>query len=124
MLADLLDGFLRRRGVHYGWIVVALTFCVMLTTAGAMGLPGALLLPLSGEFRWSVGDISSALALRIALFGLMGPFAAAFMNRFGLRAVITTALTMIAAALLLATVMNAYWQLIVLWASSWGWARA
>ncbi len=115
MLADRLDRFLRRRGIHYGWVIVGLTFCAMLTTAGAMGLPGALLLPLSGEFKWSVGDISSALALRIALYGLMAPFAAAFMNRFGLRAVITTAVTMIALALLLATVMNAYWQLMVLW---------
>ena len=72
MLADRLNAALRRRGVHYGWVMVALTFLIMLTTAGAMGLPGALLLPLHGEFGWSLGDISSALALRILLFGLMG----------------------------------------------------
>ena len=115
MPADRLAALLRRHGIHYGWVVVALTFLTMLTTAGAMGLPGALLLPLNVEFKWSVGDISSALALRIALYGLMAPFAAAFMNRFGLRAVITTAVALIATALLLATVMTAFWQLMLLW---------
>lgn len=115
MLADRLDRVLRPRGIHYGWVVMGLTFLAMLTTAGAMGLPGALLLPLNGEFHWSVADISSALALRIALYGLMAPFAAAFMNRFGLRAVVTTAVGLIAVSLLLATTMTAYWQLVALW---------
>ncbi len=115
MLADRLDGLLRARSIHYAWVVVVLTFLTMLVTAGAMGLPGALMLPLNSEFHWSIADISSALALRIALFGLMAPFSAAFMNRFGLRAVITTAVVLIAGALLLATTMTAYWQLLVLW---------
>ncbi len=115
MLAEGLEAYLRRRRIHYGWIVVALAFLTMLTTAGAMGLPGALLLPLNSEFGWSLGDISSALALRIALYGLIGPFAAALMNRFGLRWVITAAVSLISAALLLATAMTAFWQLIVLW---------
>ena len=115
MLAEHLDGILRRHGIHYGWVVAALTFLTMLTTAGAMGLPGALLLPLHTEFGWSLSDISSALALRILLFGLMGPFAAALMNRFGLRQMITIAVGLISAALLLATAMTAFWQLMILW---------
>lgn len=115
MLADVLNGALQRRGIHYGWVIVALTFMTMLTTAGAMGLPGALLLPLHNEFGWSLTNISSALALRIALYGLMGPFAAVFMNRFGLRRVITVAVGLISAALLLATAMTAFWQLLILW---------
>ena len=73
MLADQLNHFLQRRGIHYGWVVVALSFLTMLTTAGAMGLPGALLLPLHEEFGGSVGQISSALALRILLFGRWRP---------------------------------------------------
>ena len=51
MLAEVLNGVLRRRGIHYGWVIVALTFMTMLTTAGAMGLPGALLLPLHTRVR-------------------------------------------------------------------------
>ena len=63
-------------------------FIVALTTAGAMGLPGALLRPLQREYGWSEADISSALALRIFLFGLMAPFAAALIERYGLKRVI------------------------------------
>ncbi|MBE7203927.1 MAG: MFS transporter, partial [Parafilimonas terrae] len=115
MLAHRLDAVLRRHGIHYAWVVMAVAFLTMLTTAGAMGLPGALLLPLHDEFGWSVGDISSALAVRIVLFGLMAPFAAAMMNRFGLRAVITAAVVLISGALSLATLMTRFWQLMVLW---------
>ena len=115
MLARRLEAILARRGIHYAWVVGALTFLTMLTTAGAMGLPGALILPLSREYGWSTATISSALALRIMLFGLMAPFSAAFMLRFGLRAVIVTAVALISAGLLLATAMTAFWHLLVLW---------
>ena len=38
MFAATLSRRLGLRGVHYGWVVVAATFLVALTTAGAMGL--------------------------------------------------------------------------------------
>lgn len=115
MLAEHLNAVLARRGIHYAWVVATLTFLTMLTTAGAMGLPGALILPLHTEYGWSTATISSALALRIMLFGLMAPFSAALLGRFGLRAVITTAVVLISAGLLLATAMTAFWQLLLLW---------
>jgi hypothetical protein len=74
MFATAISARLDRAGVHYGWVIVAVTFVTLLTTAGAMGLPGALILSLNKEFGWDTGEISSALALRLALFGLMGPF--------------------------------------------------
>ncbi|WP_237479854.1 MFS transporter [Lichenibacterium dinghuense] len=115
MLARRLNAILARRGIHYAWVVAALTFLAMLTTAGAMGLPGALILPLHAEYGWSTATISSALALRILLFGLMAPFSAAFILRFGLRAVVVCAVALISAGLLLATAMTSFWQLLVLW---------
>jgi len=59
--------------VHYGWVVVATTFLTMLVTAGAVGTPRVLLLPLQREFGWWTAAISSAMAVRLLLFGLMGP---------------------------------------------------
>jgi MFS family permease len=49
------------------------------------------------------------------LFGLMGPFAAILMERYGLRRMVCIALLLIAAGLSLATRMTALWQLFVLW---------
>ena len=65
-----------------------------------MGTPGVLIVPLEQEFGWSDAQISSALALRLMLFGLFGPFAAAFMNRYGVRRVIIVAMALISAGLL------------------------
>ena len=60
MLASSLAAVLARRGIHYGWVIAAVIFLTMLTTAGAMGLPGALILPLDAEFGWGSAAISSA----------------------------------------------------------------
>jgi len=115
MMSSGLAAALARRNIHYGWVVVAVTFLTMLVTAGAMGAPGVLIVPLEREFGWDNTQISTALALRLLLFGLFGPFAAAFMNRFGLRRVMLCALTLIAAGLIASLAMTQVWQLVLLW---------
>src|SRR6266404_9289650 len=110
-----LAATLARRNVHYGWVVVGVTFLTLLVTAAAMGMPGVLIVPLEKEFGWDNAQISSALAIRIMLFGLFGPFAAAFMNRFGVRRVIMFAMALIAGGLLASLAMTQVWQLILLW---------
>jgi MFS family permease len=110
-----LSRWLAARGIHYGWIVAGVTFLTMLATAGALGSAGVLLLPLQHEFGWSNAAISAALALRFALFGLIGPFAAALMNRFGPRRVMLCALGMIALGLAASCLMTQLWQLYALW---------
>jgi sugar phosphate permease len=115
MLANLLAKRLARANIHYGWVVAGVAFLTMLATSGAVGLPGALILPLAKEFGWDVGGISSALAVRLVLFGLMGPFSAALIERYGVRNVVLTAVALIAAGLLGATAMTRLWQLVILW---------
>jgi cyanate permease len=95
-----LAAALARRNIHYGWVVVGTTFFTMLVTAGALGAPGVLIVPLEQEFGWSNTQISTALAIRILLFGFFGPFAAAFMNRFGVRRVIICAMILIVTGLM------------------------
>ena len=115
MLSSLMAPALARRGIHYGWLMVAVTFMTMVATAAAMGMPGLLIEPLKAEFGWSTGAISGALALRLVIFGLMGPFGAALMNTYGVRTSICTALAMIALGLALATRMTQLWQLWICW---------
>ncbi len=115
MLSHVLAPILSRRGVHYGWAVVTVTFLTMLATSAAMGMPGVLLLPLKNEFGWSLGAISGALALRLMLYGLVAPFAAALMQRYGVQRVVAIALALIVAGLALATRMTALWQLWLTW---------
>jgi len=115
MFAVAASRWLDRKGIHYGWVMMIVVFLTMLISSAAIGLPGAFLRPLSKEFGWTTEQISSALAVRFALYGLMGPFAAILIERLGLRRVVCVALALIAASLLLATRMSALWQLFVLW---------
>ncbi|WP_373376664.1 MFS transporter [Cupriavidus nantongensis] len=115
MFAQALSRRLDRRGIHYAWLIAALTFLVMLTTSAALGLPGAFLQPLSREMGWNTDQISSILAFRFALFGLMAPFSALLMDRFGVRNVVCAALALIAGGMALATVSTELWQLFVAW---------
>ncbi|HSI40426.1 MAG TPA: MFS transporter [Xanthobacteraceae bacterium] len=112
---DRLAGFFARRGIHYGWVTAAVTFLTMLVTAGAVGAPGVLIGPLQAEFGWATADISSGFAIRLVLFGLLGPFAAAFMNHFGIRRVTTVALALIGAGVLGSFFMTKLWHLLLLW---------
>src|SRR6201996_9264240 len=115
MPASRFGALLGRHRIYYGWVVVAVTFFTMVTTAATMSAPGVLIVPLQQEFGWSTEQISTALAIRIVLYGLFGPFAAAFMNRFGVRSVIICAITLIATGLLASLAMSQLWQLILLW---------
>lgn len=115
MFAQQLSLWLQRRGIHYGWVVAAITFLTMLTMSAALGLPGAMMQPLGKEFGWSTGEISSALALRFALFGLMGPFAAVLMERYGLRAVMCVGLALVGSGMALVTFASQLWQLFIVW---------
>lgn len=114
-LSNPLAGAMTERGIYYGWLVAGATFLVMLATAGAMGAPGVIIQPLEKEFGWSTAEISVALAVRLALFGLIAPFAAAFINRFGVRPVVVSAVTMIVAGILASMAMTEVWELVALW---------
>ncbi|HMN73440.1 MAG TPA: MFS transporter [Rhodoblastus sp.] len=115
MLASTLAAALSRRGVHYGWIVIATTFFSALVMAGAVGLPGAFILPLSKEFGWDTAQISTAMAVRFALFGLMGPFSAALIEKYGPRRVMICAQALVFAGLAGSLAMTSLWQLFLFW---------
>jgi MFS family permease len=95
--------------------MVGVTFFTALVTAGAVGAPGVFIVPLQQEFGWSTAEISSALSIRFILFGLMAPFAAALMNRYGLRNVTLSALVIVASALMASLAMTKIWHLLLLW---------
>ena len=101
--------------LHYAWVVAAVTFAVLLTAAGVRSTPGVLMVPLETEFGWSRATISFAVAVNIFLYGLAGPFAAAIIERFGLRRTIMTALAIIATGVALTPLMQQSWQLVLLW---------
>jgi sugar phosphate permease len=105
----------RARRLHYAWIIAAVTFVVVLLTAGVRSAPGILIVPLEEEFHWSRATISFAVGINLLLYGLVGPFAAALMDRFGVRRTTTLALAATALGVALSPAMQEPWQLILLW---------
>ncbi len=104
-----------RSRLHYAWIVAAVTFLVLLITAGIRATPGVLMVSLEQEFGWDRAIISAAVAINIALFGIIGPFAASVMDRWGLRRVIVAAVALLTVSVALTTKMHTQWQLMLLW---------
>jgi MFS family permease len=115
MISNRLSAALGRRNIHYGWPMVGVTFLTALITAGTVGAPGVFIVPLQHEFGWTTAEISSALSIRFILFGLMAPFAAALLNRYGLRNVTLSALLIVVSALVASLAMTQIWQLVLLW---------
>jgi MFS family permease len=64
---------------------------------------------------WNVGVISSSAAIGIFLYGLVGPFAAAVMLRFGIRRTVLGALMLMSASTGASYFMTAPWQLFLTW---------
>ncbi|MFH8614892.1 MFS transporter [Streptomyces sp. NPDC017979] len=101
--------------IHRAWFVAAVAFVTIIGAAAFASLPGLLIDPLHEEFSWSRGTIGFAVSVNLALYGITAPFAAALMDRFGIRRVVAVALTVIAAGSALTVVMTAAWQLVLYW---------
>ena len=103
------------RRVHYAWVVVAVTFMTILMTAGMRAAPGVLIVPLQNAFGWSRATISGAVGANILVLGMMGPFAAAIMDRFGIRRAMVVSLLLMALGMGGSALVTRPWELILLW---------
>ncbi|WP_370156234.1 MFS transporter [Ferrovibrio sp.] len=102
-------------GQTYAFVVVGVIFLALLAAAGLRATPGVLILPLEKAFGWDRDTISLAAAIGIFLYGLMGPFAAALFQSFGIRRTMVWALALMAFATFLSGFMSEAWHLIATW---------
>jgi predicted MFS family arabinose efflux permease len=103
------------RRIHYAWFVAATTFAILLCAAAVRATPSVFIVPLQHEFGWNRALISGAVSVNLMLYGLVGPFAAAVMHRFGIRRTIMVALAVMAGGVALTNSMSAPWQLYACW---------
>src|SRR5688500_18200277 len=100
---------------HYAWIAAGVTFVTLLVAAVARAAPGVMLLPFGNEFQWSRATVSSIVSINIFLYGLIGPFAAALYQRFGLRRTMVAAMLLLTVGYGLSTIATRYWHFVFLW---------
>jgi MFS family permease len=113
------DSFVARwaakRGVHYGWIVVGVAFCVVVAASGVRATPGVLIRPLEREFGWSRSDISLAIALSLLVYGLASPLSGRIADRFGLRTMTLAFLATSGTGVALSATIAHLWQMQLFW---------
>jgi sugar phosphate permease len=105
----------RFRTIHYGWFVAVLAFVTLLVGAGIRSTPGVLMIPMEHDLNLTTAAISLAVAINIALFGLMGPFTAALMQTIGVRRTILLGLTICAIATAATSQIHTATQLTLTW---------
>ena len=101
--------------IHPAWLVAFAAFVALVGAAGFRSAPSVLIDPLHAEFGWSTATISTAVSINLLLYGLTAPFAAALMERLGMRRVVIGALVLVAAGSGLTVFMTASWQLLLCW---------
>jgi len=106
---------LAKQKIHPGWIAVTVTFFTLMASAGYRSAPSVLIVPLEDAFGWSRSQIALAVSINVLLFGLVAPFAAALMERFTVRKVVMSALTVVAISSTSTIFMTQPWHLWALW---------
>ncbi len=114
-LVQWLDGRL-----HYSWVVASVIVLVLLTVSGIRAASSVLIIPLEQAFGWARDEISGSLAIGLLIFGLMGPFAAALMQRVGVRTVVSVSLAIAAGGAGLSLFMTQPWHLMATWGAMLG----
>ncbi|WP_419995353.1 MFS transporter [Streptomyces boninensis] len=110
----------RPRGPHRAWVVVAAAWLTIVAAGAYSTMSGLLVEPLSAEYGWSRSSIGLAASLSMVLNGLVAPFSAALMDRYGMRRIAVTALALLAAGAGLTTVVGAPWQFVLAWGALTG----
>ena len=110
-----LPAWAARRGIYYGWVVVAVTFLIVIVASGARASTGVLIRPLEAEFAWSRADISLALAVSLLTYGIAGPISGRIADRFGIRWMAIVFVAIAGICVTLSALAAHLWQLNLFW---------
>jgi MFS family permease len=105
----------KRAPIHRAWWIAAITFLALIASAAFRSSTGALMEPIENEFGWSREVTSLAITVNLVIYGLTAPFAAALMQRFGVRQIVAVSLTLVSLGCLATVVMSQSWQLLLAW---------
>ena len=99
----------------YPWLVALVTFLVLIASAAFRSSQGVMIVPIEEDLGWSRTITSLAISVNLVIYGVTAPFAAALMERFGVRRIAIGALALLSLGTGLTAVMTASWQLVFLW---------
>lgn len=106
---------LLKSGNRRALAIALVTFLILIASAAFRSSYGVMIVPLETEFGWDRAVTSIAVAVNLVFYGITAPFAAALMERFGIKRIAVAAMLLMALGTGLTTVMTQSWQLSILW---------
>ena len=101
------------RGIHYGWVIVALASTMGCITS-AVRFAAAALVPYlrdsASGFGWSYGAISLGFSLQWFVLGVVSPYVGSLGDRYGVRRLLFLGAFLFIAGMLLTGIMTSLWQ--------------
>ncbi len=105
----------KQAGIHYAWVVLAVTFACLFVASALRSIPGIIMLSLEHEFNWNRETISGAVSINLFLFGLAGPFLGRLMDMYGAKTITLFMICLVILGAVGSTFMQQPWQLYLLW---------
>ncbi len=112
---SIVKPLVARMHANYVWVIVGTVFLALLAAAGIRATPSVMILPLEHEFGWNRTTVSFVISINIALYGLIGPFSAAAMQRYGIRPLVLGAMALLSTGTLLSIWMTVPWHMLLAW---------
>jgi MFS family permease len=100
-----------RTRVYYGWVIVAVAFVTMGVGVNARTAFSLLFPPILDEFGWERGVTAGAFSFGFLVSAAFSPWLGRLMDRRGPRVVIELGVGLVAAGLMLATLVHRPWHL-------------
>ncbi len=107
----LLEQRGRRLPVFYGWVIVAIAFITMGVGVNARTAFSLFFPPILDEFSWERGVTAGAFSFGFLVTAVLSPLLGQLMDRRGPRVVIEMGVGLMAAGLMLATLVRQPWHL-------------
>ena len=113
MFATHMKKFLDQMGIHFSWFMAAIAFLVIFFSSASLATPGILMVEITKDLGWSIGDVSLAIGVLFLTVALAAPFGAALMAIIGLTKVVVVSGGLVILGLATLNLAFEKWHLLV-----------
>jgi MFS family permease len=105
--------YLLNKKVHYGWIILFLSFLAIMATQGIRLSFGAFLVSWEQSFSTNRGTLSLISSLSFIVYGISQPLIGRWVDRYGVRFILATSTLLAGIGIGMTAWMSSVWQLAI-----------
>ncbi len=88
MFSRQMKSFLDKMGIHFSWFMASIAFLIIFFSSASLATPGILMVEITKDLGWSIGDVSLAIGVLFLTVAFAAPFGASLMAIIGLTKVV------------------------------------